>query len=90
MLKIIEITVKISLNYLKSKFIAKDFNQVKDNCAPEISKRYERLVARVQRSPIHIKMEVMLFQDFEVGRCNLSNLACGRTCNIHFNSVLLF
>ena len=42
MLKIIEKTVKISLNYLKSKFIAKDFNQVKDNCAPEISKRYKR------------------------------------------------
>ena len=42
MLKIIEKTVKISLNYLKSKFIAKDSNQVKDNFAPEISKRYER------------------------------------------------
>ena len=42
MLKIIEKTVKISLNYLKSKFIAKDFNQVKENCVPEISKRYER------------------------------------------------
>ena len=54
MLKIIEKTVKISLNYLKSKFIAKDFNQVKDNCAPEISKRYERVrSARVAKPHTH-------------------------------------
>ena len=41
-LKLIEKTLEINSNCLKSKIIAKDFNQVKENCVPEISKRYER------------------------------------------------